>query len=69
MEWPLVYLITTVISGGILVGLQHALPGLASSTPLAVAGLVVGLYTAISLCYYYRMSVSEEVDGVVVDSW
>jgi len=66
MEWPLVYLIITAISGGLIVGLQHQFPGLAPSVTLAIAGLVVGLYTAISLCYYYQMSVSEALGGVVV---
>jgi hypothetical protein len=65
-EWPLAYLIITAISGGLIVGLQHRFPGLAPSATLAIAGLVVGLYTAISLCYYYQVSVSEAVGSVVV---
>lgn len=50
--WPFLYLIGTALSLGLVVGVRGALPEPVPSSELVAAG-VVGLYTVLSVVYYY----------------
>lgn len=60
VEWPLAYLTGTALSIGLLVGVRSGILGPLSSSELAAAGLVVGLYTGISLLHYRRAVATRE---------
>lgn len=51
-RWPLLYLIGSAISLGLVVAVRGGLPGLGSSSDLVAVG-VVGFYTVLSAVYYY----------------
>jgi uncharacterized membrane protein AbrB (regulator of aidB expression) len=66
IEWPYVYLAVTVINIGMLIGIWYDLPESMEISELVTAGLIVSLYTTISMLYYFHTIQNERTERVTV---